>query len=267
MSRKTTRQGTAIAVAIMTLMGCDYVRAGDSEPKRDIKYDTKHERNVLDFWPAPASDDPAPVYVWFHGGGFKNGDKSQLEKNRKSTIDAHRKAGYAVVACNYPFLSDDIDYLGIAKHCARAVQFVRSKTKEWNIDPERLVCSGVSAGALISEFLGYHDDFANPKSEDAVSRQSSRPRVVVSIMQPIGTEQFALRFMDKGEAPIFIYSDADPSDRIHPPSAAIMLRDKAMKLGIPCVALGGGRNKLPKVADGTTWLEQQLEFCQKHLWK
>jgi hypothetical protein len=88
-----------------------------------------------------------------------------------------------------------------------------------------------------------------------------------SIMQPRGTGQFALRFMDKGEAPIFIYSNAAPSDRIHPPWAAIMIRDKAMKLGIPCVALGGGRNKLPRVADGTTWLEQQLEFCQKHLSK
>ena len=86
-------------------------------------------------------------------------------------------------------------------------------------------------------------------------------------MQPIGTKEFALRFMDKGEAPLFLYSNANPSDRIHPPWAVIMIRDKARKLGIPCVALGGGRNKLPKVEAGRTWLELQLEFYQKHLAK
>ena len=49
--------------------------------------------------------------------------------------------------------------------------------------------------------------------------------------------------------------------------AAIMLRDKAQELGIPCVAYGGGRNKLPTVEKGKAWLELQLEFCQQHLSK
>ncbi|MEE2938548.1 MAG: alpha/beta hydrolase [Planctomycetota bacterium] len=245
------------------------------EPKRDIKYDTKHTRNVLDFWPALTRADsdhsdfrqtePGPVFIWFHGGGFQEGDKSQLEKNRATMLQAYRKSGYAVVSCNYPFLGGEIDYLEIARHCARAVQFVRSKSKEWNIDPKRICCGGVSAGALISEFLGYHDDFADPTATDLIRRQSSRPRVVVSIMQPRGTKEFALRFMDRGEAPIFIYSNASPNDRIHPPWAAISIRDKARKLEIPCVALGGGRNKLPQPKNGVNWLDLQLEFCEKHL--
>ena len=158
-----------------------------------------------------------------------------------------------------------MDHQEIARHCGRAVQFVRSKAKDWNLDPARICCCGVSAGALISEFLAYHDDFADPSAEDLVSRQSSRPAVVVSMMQPRGTKEFILRLMDNGEAPLFIYSDAKPSDRIHPPWAAIMLRDKAQKVGIPCVAYGGGRNKLPTVEKGKTWLELQLEFCQTHL--
>ena len=235
------------------------------EPVRNVKYDTQHERNVLDFWPAPSHDEPSPVFVWFHGGGFRDGDKSQLDQNRASMLQAYQKAGYAVISCNYPFLSNDIDHLAIAGHCARAVQFIRSQADTWNIDPKRLCCGGVSAGALISEFLAYHDDFADPQAQDAVSRLSSRPAVVVSVMQPRGTQQFALRFMDKGEAPIFIYSNAKPTDRIHPPWAAIMLRDKAQKLGIPCVAWGGGRNKLPKLKEGDHWLNLQLDFCERHL--
>ncbi len=236
-----------------------------AEVKRDVKYDTKHERNVLDFYPATNGDEAAPVFVWFHGGGFRNGDKDQIERHGRATLEAYRKAGFAVVSCNYPFLGKDMDYRQIVDHCARSVQFVRSKEKEWKIDPKRLCCGGVSAGALISEFLGYYDDFADPKSQDPVAVQSSRPAVVVSVMQPIGTKEFALRYMDKGEAPLFIYSNAKPTDRIHPPKEALLIRDKARELEIPCAIHGGGRNELPKVGGGKSWEELQLEFCLKHM--
>jgi predicted peptidase len=257
------KSSLSILLLSLALVAPSFAKAGD--PKRDVKYDTKHERNVLDFWPALKGDKPAPVFVWFHGGGFRSGDKNQLEKHRKATMDSYRKAGFAVVCCNYPFLGKDMDYREIAIHCARSVQFIRSKSKEWNLDPKRLCCSGVSAGALISEFLGYHDDFADPKAKDIVAHQSSRPAVVMSVMQPIGTQEFALRYMDKGEAPLFIYSNASPKDRIHPPSEAILLRDKAKEVGIPCVAYGGERNTIPKVPQGKNWLELQLQFCLKHM--
>ena len=100
---------------------------------------------------------------------------------------------------------------------------------------------------------------------DAVGRESSRAAVVCGVMQPIGTDEFALRYMDKGEAPLFLYSNASPSDRIHPPEMVKKLQAKAKTLGIPCVAHGGGRNSLPPVAAGKKWLELQLEFCDKHL--
>ncbi len=236
-----------------------------AEPLRDVKYDTKHERNVLDFWPAKKSDKPAPVYVWFHGGGFRNGDKRQIERNKSQTLKAYHQAGYAVVSCNYPFLGKDMEYRDIVSHCARAVQFVRSKSKAWNIDPARLCCGGISAGALISQFLGYHDDFADPKSSDPVAQQSSRPAVVIGLMQPIGTQEFAIRYMDKGEAPLFIYSHASPRDLIHPPAMAKKIHQKAKELGIPTELFGNTKNDLPQLPKGQTRIGLQLAFCNKHL--
>ncbi|MGC6426302.1 MAG: alpha/beta hydrolase [Akkermansiaceae bacterium] len=235
------------------------------EVKRNVKYDTKHQRNVLDFFPALNSKGPAPVYVFFHGGGFRQGDKSQLERSRKKTLEMYRNAGFAVVTCNYPFLGKGMNYEKIARHCGRAVQFVRSKAEEWNIDPNRLCCGGVSAGALISEFLGYHDDLADPRSDDKIAQLSSRAQVVLSIMQPIGTREFALRFMEKGEAPIFIYSSASPNDRLHPPAQAQLIHEKAKELQIPTALYGGGRNDLPRLPKEKTWRQAQLEFCKKHL--
>src|SRR5436305_5451452 len=57
---------------------------------------------------------------------------------------------------------------------ARAIQFLRSKAGEWNIDPKRIACTGGSAGAGISLWLAFHDDLADPQSADPVARQSTR---------------------------------------------------------------------------------------------
>ena len=57
---------------------------------------------------------------------------------------------------------------------ARAIQFLRTKAKEWNFNPARIAVTGGSAGAASSLWLAYHDDMADPKSDDPVLRQSSR---------------------------------------------------------------------------------------------
>ncbi|MEO2040440.1 MAG: hypothetical protein ABGW79_01145, partial [Pirellulales bacterium] len=82
-------------VAVLVLMGCSAFSFG-AELKREIAYDTKHERDVLDFWPAVAADGPAPVFVWFHGGGFQTGDKSEFWKKNAAMLDAYQEAGFAV---------------------------------------------------------------------------------------------------------------------------------------------------------------------------
>jgi acetyl esterase/lipase len=57
---------------------------------------------------------------------------------------------------------------------ARALQFVRSKAAEWNIDKKRIGASGGSAGACTSLWLAFHPDMADPKSSDPVARESTR---------------------------------------------------------------------------------------------
>ena len=57
---------------------------------------------------------------------------------------------------------------------ARAIQFIRTKAKEWNINAKRIALTGGSAGACTSMWLLLHDDLANPKSKDPVLRESTR---------------------------------------------------------------------------------------------
>ena len=241
----------------------------ESNLQTNIRYSNFHKRNVLDFYPArsAAKEKPAPLFVWFHGGGFRQGDKSSIGRGGGKMLKAYQAAGYAVASCNYPFLDirKGMGYLEIMGHCGRAMQFIRSKADEWGIDPDKICVGGASAGALISEWLAYSDDLARKGSKDLVERLSSRPNVAISHLQPLGTDMLAKPFMDRGEAPLFIYTNAPSSDRLHHPKYAELIRDRAKQLKIPCVAVGGGRNSLPTPTEGQTWLSLQLEFCAKHL--
>ncbi len=133
----------------------------------DVKYGP-HERNVMDVWLAE-SKQPTPVLVSIHGGGFSHGNKSVESAVR----DACLKAGISVVAITYR-LSQDAIAPAQFHDAARAIQFIRHNATEWNIDPQRIAATGGSAGAGLSLWLGFHDDMADPDSDDPVLRESTR---------------------------------------------------------------------------------------------
>jgi len=56
-----------------------------------------HERNRLDIWPAK-SDKPTPLVIYYHGGGFRGGDKKTLNPK---LLDLLLKEGITVAAANY----------------------------------------------------------------------------------------------------------------------------------------------------------------------
>jgi len=134
----------------------------------------QHARQVLDFYQAEASQ-PTPLLFFIHGGGWMSGDK-----NTPDFLVPCLKSGISVVSIEYRLLPDAIND-GVkppVKACledsARALQFVRSKAKEWNIDKERIAGCGGSAGGFNTLWLAYHADMANAKSADPIARESTR---------------------------------------------------------------------------------------------
>ena len=147
-------------------------------PKREptianVPYGT-HERQVLDFYKADSAK-PTPLLFFIHGGGWVAGDKSGVGE-----LEACLKAGISVVSINYRY-SWQAQLAGVMppvqwplEDAARALQFVRSRALEWNIDKQRIGASGGSAGACSSLYLAFHDDMADPKSSDPIARESTR---------------------------------------------------------------------------------------------
>lgn len=148
------------------------------KPAPDLKNEKygPHERNVLDLWKAK-SDKPTPLVVYIHGGGFRAGSKETLSPGLlRRCLDA----GLSVAAINYR-LSQQAPFPAPMHDSARAVQTLRHRAKEWNLDPARFGATGGSAGGGISLWLAFHDDLADAKNEDPVLRQSSRIQCVVGI--------------------------------------------------------------------------------------
>ena len=136
----------------------------------DLSYGP-HERNVLDFYQAK-SDKPTPLLFYIHGGGWMAGDKNGIDPR------PYLDAGISVVSVNYRYISQAQEVVPPVKaplhDAARALQLVRSKAKEWNLDKQRIGASGGSAGACSSLWLAFHDDLADPKSSDPIARESTR---------------------------------------------------------------------------------------------
>lgn len=155
----------------------------------NVKYGP-HERNVFDLWLPEGStnDKPPAVFVYFHGGGFVAGDKSKLDPS------PYLQQGYAVMSGNYRFVNGDDVLTPIPmQDCARALQYLRYKAKEFGIDPTRVAVSGGSAGAVITMWIAFKDDMADPASDDPVLRQSTRVSCIVPKSGPTNLDPAWIR--------------------------------------------------------------------------
>lgn len=142
----------------------------------NVAYGT-HPRQVFDFWKADSAS-PTPLVFVIHGGGWRGGDK---EKGVTGLgVSRLLKQGISVVSINYRYTTqaaaDGVTppVKAPLHDAARALQFVRSKAGEWNIDKTRIGATGGSAGACSSLWLAFHDDLADPTSSDPVARESTR---------------------------------------------------------------------------------------------
>lgn len=167
---------------------------GPAPTEAEVPYGD-HERHVLDFWKAK-SDKPTPLFIWIHGGGFRGGDKRSFPGNLRAQC---LEAGISCASIHYR-LSGHAPYPAQMLDSARAVQFLRAKAAEWNLDPQRFAAGGGSAGSGISQWLGYHEDLADADSNDPIARQSTRLSCVFPINMQSTYDPREIKRIIPGEA-------------------------------------------------------------------
>lgn len=153
----------------------------------DVAYGP-HERNVYDIWLAKG-DKPAPLVIFFHPGGWRIGDKKQISTDLLVKL---LDAGISVASVNYRYTTQ-AQLPAPLLDGARALQTMRAKANEYHIDPARVALYGASAGATTSAWIAFHDDMADPVSDDPVARQSTRVTCIGFINGQSSCDPFVVR--------------------------------------------------------------------------
>jgi acetyl esterase/lipase len=122
----------------------------------------------LNFWKA-RSDKPTPLIFNIHGGGWVHGPIEPFSRADQNYLDH----GISVVHITYRFTPKN-PLPAPVMDAAHALQFVKSKAAEWNIDPDKVILTGFSAGGCTTLWLATHPDLADPTSSDPVLRQSTK---------------------------------------------------------------------------------------------
>ncbi len=150
---------------------------------KDIAYDT-HTRAKFDI-ALPNSKTPTGLLLYIHGGGFINGDKDRVFNDYNlDNMRSLLSKGIAIASINYSLLQPENEKVGVMKclqDAKRALQYIRSRADDFNINKEDIVISGSSAGAGASLWVSMQDDMREVSSSDLVLRESTRVKGVAVI--------------------------------------------------------------------------------------
>ena len=139
---------------LMLCMPASTVQAMHVE--RDIAYtQPATERQVLDIYaPDDAKQKKLPVVFWIHGGGWQQGDKSDVALKPQFFVDR----GFVFVSTNYR-LYPHVEMGELIRDVARSIGWVYKHIAEHGGDPRRILIGGHSAGAQLAALVSIDDRY------------------------------------------------------------------------------------------------------------
>lgn len=87
--------------------------------------------------------------------------------------------GFKSFVCNYRLGTNGYRHPTMITDASRAIRTLRARAEEFQIDPERIVVIGSSAGGHLAATLLTKWDEGNPDHPDPIERMSSRPNLGV----------------------------------------------------------------------------------------
>lgn len=137
---------------------------------------------------------PQPLIVWIHGGGWVFGSRRRLPPNlfHNRLHDRMLEAGYAVAAVDYRF-AREAPLPGILLDLKAAIRWLRGHASEFNVDPERVVVWGESAGGHLAAMLGICPKLDGAPRTGEYLDQSEQPQAVVDWYGPADLASMAER--------------------------------------------------------------------------
>jgi acetyl esterase/lipase len=116
----------------------------------DIPYAAISDAQQLDIYLPDEGDGPFPVILSIHGGAFMGGDKRDMQV---TPMLKGIERGYAVISINYR-LSGEAIWPAQIQDCKAAVRWIKANAGTYNLNPDKIVAWGGSAGGHLSAMLG-----------------------------------------------------------------------------------------------------------------
>lgn len=132
------------------------------------------------------------------GGGFR---ELVFNAEGKQAAEFLNSIGVAAFALKYRLPGEkDSPYTmeNVRQDAYRAMRLVRSRAKDWNIDPHRVGMLGFSAGGAVIFLVAYAPGDGDPAAPDPIDRLNGRP-------------DFQMLVYPGGKVPDTIPSDAPPA--------------------------------------------------------
>lgn len=143
---------TTLAASI--LLFASPILAADPLIHRDLAYvEPKTERQTLDVY-VPSTGKDHPIVVWIHGGGWRYGSKSGVQKKPQAFVDN----GFVFVSINYRFVPQ-VTVKEMTGDVARAIRWVHDHAKDYGGDRNAIFVMGHSAGAHLAALVCTDDRY------------------------------------------------------------------------------------------------------------
>lgn len=137
--------------------------------------------------PTACRGQTVPIAVYFHGGGWRSGNRYGIY----NTIRVERKLlyqmGFAIASVDYR-LSQQAKHPAQINDCKLAIRYLRKNAKKFGIDPNRIGVWGHSAGGHLVAFLGTADE-KDGLEGPGLPGISSKPQCVVELYGPTDLTQ------------------------------------------------------------------------------
>ena len=203
-----------------------------------------------DIFLPPVEEKNRPAVLFIHGGGWIEGDRSQL---RGYGILLAR-LGF-VCMCNSYRLSNESIWPAQVQDVNCAIRYLRANATDLGLDPDRIGVSGNSAGghlSLMAAATNYDQIF---EGEGGSNEVSSEIKAVCAIYPPTTIRQLEMLNPLENAFLMLMGKEANKEDY-----------DKASPLNYvtedypPCMLIHGSTDSVVRLKDSTKFYEKLIEF-------
>ena len=137
-------------------------------PQRELKLDV--------FYPKEESKTKRTAILFIHGGGWRSGNKAM----HNPLLQELASLGYVCITPEYR-LSTEALYPAAVHDIKTSIRWIRQHAKQYDIDVNKIVVAGHSAGGELAAFMGATNGMKQFEGEGCYQKLSSKVNAVIDL--------------------------------------------------------------------------------------